>query len=172
MASPPPSPRQTQGSQPSGEQPGWFNHTLPRTLLHAFYWVDDALQNYMRAHASFSLPRAQSMLMVCIGSGVNRQSEIAKVLRVSKQAVQQGVRELVDKGLVEVVTDDPSKRGKVVRFTAEGQSLRNVARRGIEEIERELARRIGHDRVWLLQQILELPWGDPPDFANELEGNT
>jgi DNA-binding MarR family transcriptional regulator len=145
----------------------WFSHTLPRTLLHAFYWVDDGLQSYMREHASFSLPRAQSMLMVCISDGVQRQSEMAKVLRVSKQAVRQGVRELVAKRLVEIVPDPENKRSRIVRFTQAGKSVRATARRGISEVEQALAERIGTDRVWLLRQILEVPWGTPPDFSRE-----
>jgi len=152
-------------AEATDSETGWFGHTLPRTLLHAFYWVDDALQNYMREHAQFSLPRAQSMLMVCIGAGVQQQSEMANVLRVSKQAVQQGIRELVAKRLVEIVPDPENRRNRIVRFTEEGRSVREIARRGIAEVERELAERIGTDRVWLLQQILELPWGAPPDFS-------
>ncbi len=151
-------------SSTGDDQDQWFSHALVRGLLHAYYWVDDSLQNYMRAHADISLPRAQSMLMVCIGDGIHRQSEMARVLRVSKQAVQQGIRELIDKGLVEIVPDAANKRSKIVRFTDQGQGMREIAGRGMGEIEKELAQRIGEDRVWLLHQILELQWGAPPEF--------
>ena len=143
----------------------WFSHTLPRTLLHAYTWVDDGLQNYMRANADFSLPRAQSMLMVCIGDGIHRQADMAKALQVSKQAVRQGIRELEHKGLVEIVPDPDNQRSKLVRFTGRGSSIRETARRGIFAVERELEARIGREQVGLLREILEAPWGAPPDFS-------
>ena len=141
-----------------------YAHSLSRTLLHAYYWVDDGLQNYMQAHAGFSLPRAQSMLMICIGDGVHQQSKMAEVLQVSKQAVQQGVRELVGKGLVEVVPDPESGRRKIVRFTRRGSEMREVARRGVLELEARLAERIGRERVGALHEILGVAWGAPLEF--------
>lgn len=159
----PSSPPTSDGPAPRDD---WFSHTLPRTLLYAYTWVDDGLQNYMRAHAAFALPRAQSMLMVCIGDGVHRQSEMAKILKVSKQAIRQGIRELEQKGLVEIVADPDNQRSRLVQFTEEGRSIRETARRGIFEVEKQLEQRIGADNVRRLQQILEAGWGAAPDFRD------
>lgn len=139
-----------------------FERQLPRTLLHAFYWVDDGLQAYMRKHAGLSLPRAQSMLMVCIGDGIQRQTDMARHLRVSKQAVQQGIRELASKGLVEVAPDPQNPRLRIVAFTAEGLAMRELAVKGLKEIERELSRRIGRENLEALHVALEADWGDSP----------
>ena len=72
-----------------------FEGLLLRTMLHGFYWLDDGLQAYMRKHSGISLPRAQSMMMVCIGDGIDRPSDLAARLSVSKQAVQQGLKEQI-----------------------------------------------------------------------------
>jgi len=146
-----------------------YADALTRTLLHAFYWVDDGLQSYMREHAGFSLPRAQSMLMVCIGDGIHRQSEMAKHLQVSKQAVRQAVKELVAKGLVYVRQDPDHGRRKLVQFTDKGEAMREVARHGVLSLEQELANRIGRDRVGLLHDILEVDWGKAPVFGADSE---
>ncbi len=146
------------------EQRERYAHALSRTLLHAFYWVDDGLQSYMRKHAGLSLPRAQSMLMVCIGDGIHHQSEMAKRLQVSKQAVRQAVKELEDKGLVRVEPDPDHGRRKRVVFTERGSAMREIARQGVLELEAELAERIGRDRVGLLHDILDAEWGDSPRF--------
>jgi len=162
--------RTTDDTPPSSRRPradDWFSHTLPRNLLLAYTWVDDGLQNYMRAHAAFSLPRAQSMLMVCIGDGIHRQSEMAKVLQVSKQAVRQGIRELTEKALVEIVPDPDNQRSKLVRFTEEGKTIRETARRGMVEVEKQLTKRIGRRRVRLLHELLEAGWGPPPEFEGK-----
>ena len=52
---------------------------LTWTLIHAFYWMDDGLQHYMQDQVGFSLPRAQSMMMICIGDGICRQSDVATI---------------------------------------------------------------------------------------------
>jgi len=152
-------------------QDGRYAHALTRTLLHAFYWVDDGLQSYMREHAGISLPRAQSMLMVCIGDGVHRQSEMAKLLRVSKQAVRQAVKELVAKDLVYIEQDPRHGRRKLVQFTDKGKAMREVARQGVLSIEKELAQRIGRDRVGLLHDILEAQWGHAPVYGDDAESS-
>ncbi len=90
---------------------------LTRTLIHAFYWMDDGLQHYMQDQVGFSLPRAQSMMMICIGDGICRQSDVAKYLRITKQAVRQSVKELEAKGLVVIDPDPQDGRQKVLRFT-------------------------------------------------------
>ena len=61
-----------------------FTQLLARTLNHAFYWMDDGLQHQMHDQVGFSSPRAQSMMMICIGDGICRQSDIAKYLRITK----------------------------------------------------------------------------------------
>ena len=61
-----------------------FTQLLARTLNHAFYWMDDGLQHQMQDQVGFSSLRAQSMMMICIGDGICRQSDIAKYLRITK----------------------------------------------------------------------------------------
>jgi DNA-binding MarR family transcriptional regulator len=136
-----------------------YEQQLLRRLLHAFYWLDDGLQAHMRNRAGISLPRAQSMLMVCIGDGIQRQSEMAAHLRVSKQAVQQGIRELEAKGLVEIRPDPAHTRHRVVAFTRDGERLRKLAVDSLRDIERLLARRIGRQRLDALHDALEVDWG-------------
>ena len=93
-------------------------------LLHAFYWVDNGLQAHMMREAGLSLPRAQSMMMNCISDGITRQTDMAAVLRVSKQAVQQSLKELVAKDFVTIQPDPENGRQKIVRLTAKGHGMR------------------------------------------------
>lgn len=139
-----------------------YREMLLRKLLHAFYWVDDGLQAHMQRAAGISLPRAQSMMMVCIADGVRRQSDMAAHLRVSKQAVQQALRALMDKGLVVQDPDPDDRRHKVVTLTRRGRAMRNVAQEGVRRMEVELARRIGLKRLAALHDALDAGWGAPP----------
>ena len=135
---------------------------LLRKLLHAFYWIDDGLQAHMQSSAGFSLPRAQSMMMACIADGIRRQSEMAGHLRVSKQAVQQALRALMDKGLVVLEPDPENGRHKIVTLTSRGRRMRDVAQEGVRRLEVELGRRIGLERLTALHDALDAEWGPPP----------
>lgn len=136
---------------------------LLRKLLHAFYWVDDGLQAHMTAETGISLPRAQSMMMACIDDGVNRQADMAKHLRVSKQAVQQSLKELVAKGFVTVAPDPDNGRQKIVAVTERGRKMREIALNGIQALETKLASRIGADRLHGLHDALDADWGSAQD---------
>lgn len=144
---------------------------LMRKLLHAFYWVDDGLQAHMTAATGVSLPRAQSMMMACIDDGVNRQADMARHLRVSKQAVQQSLKALVAKGLVTVRPDPENGRQKTVAFTARGRELREIARAGIELLEARLVERIGSERLKALHDVLDADWGPVEDQTSQIQTN-
>ena len=148
-----------------------YTSLLTRTLIHGFYWMDDGLQRYMQQRANFSLPRSQSLMMICIGDGICRQGDIAKHLRVSKQAVRQGVKELEAKGLVVIDPDPADRRQKLLRFTDKGERMRGIAKRGLARMEEILEQRIGADRVRLLHELLELDWGPVPSAAELIEGD-
>ncbi len=132
---------------------------LLRKLLHAFYWMDDGLQAHMMREAGLSLPRAQSMMMVCIADGVTRQADMATHLRVSKQAVQQALKALIAKDFVRIEPDPDNGRQKIVTLTRKGHEMRRIARTGILALERELAERIGADRLEALHDALGADWG-------------
>jgi DNA-binding MarR family transcriptional regulator len=142
---------------------------LLRTLMHAFYWFDDALQAHMRRHANFSLPRAQSMIMVCLSEGVRHQSVLADRLGVSKQAIQQALRGMVEKGLVAIDPDPENGRQRLISVTMKGEAMRDIARQGLEELQQELARRIGAGRLRALQDALNAEWGRAPGLDETAE---
>ncbi|MBX3707612.1 MAG: MarR family transcriptional regulator [Pseudomonadales bacterium] len=140
-----------------------YDRMLMRRIMHAFYWLDDGLQAHLARTTGVSVPRAQSMIMVCIGDGVQRQADLATRLGVSKQAVQQALKELVGKGLVTVEQDPDNGRQRIVRFTARGRRLREVAVEGLLDLEALLEQRIGRARLDALQDALAVDWGPLPE---------
>ncbi len=157
MSRPDPATRRHAAAPEEGER------VLLGKLIRAFYWLDDGLQAHMRRHAGFSLPRAQSMIMVSLSRGATRQSDLARHLRVSKQAIQQTLRPMVEKGLVSIDPDPENRRQRLVRMTPQGEAMSAVARSGLEALERELAARIGGKRLEALHDALDADWGSPPD---------
>lgn len=144
------------------DTPG-FERVLLRTLMHAFYWVDDGLQRHLARKTGISVPRAQSMIMVSMGDGLRRQTDLALRLGVSKQAVQQALKELVSKGLVTIGPDPLNGRQRIVEFTARGRRMRDIALQGLLELEDVLAERIGRARLDALHDALDVDWGPLPD---------
>lgn len=139
-----------------------IEHGLLRTLVHAAYWLDDGLQAYMKAHAAISLPRAQSMAMIYLTEGVDRPSDLASTLRVSKQATQQVLKELQLKGIITLEPDPNNGRQKFVVFTDFGRELGEIAKRGLFELEAELSKRIGVQQVLRMREALDADWGVAP----------
>ncbi|MFK7915997.1 MAG: MarR family winged helix-turn-helix transcriptional regulator [Pseudomonadales bacterium] len=148
----------------AAEQPllGSDEHGLLRTLVHATYWLDDGLQAYMVQHADIALPRAQSMAMVYLTEGVDRPSDLADKLAVSKQAAQQVLKALQSKGIIEIQPDPENGRQKIVLLTEYGRTLRTVAMQGLFSLEAELNRRIGPKALLALRRALGMDWGEPP----------
>ncbi len=154
--------RSTAKSPPAGTRRESELHGLLRTLVHATYWLDDGLQAYMRKNANISLPRAQSMAMVYLTEGIDRPSDLAAKLAVSKQAAQQVLKELGNKGIIEMHPDPKNGRQKIVVLTEYGRRLREVAKRGLVRLEAELNKRIGTKRLLGLHDALAVDWGEPP----------
>ena len=87
--------------------------------------------------------------------GGRPQSELAGGLRISKQAVQQFVDELVAEGAVERVADPADARRSVVRLTARGRRFVADGNNVKREIERSYIRRIGKERFSVLNAALD-----------------
>ena len=119
----------------------------------------------MKEHAGLSLPRAQSMTMIYLTEGIDRPSDLAAKLRVSKQATQQALKALQKKGIIEMVPDPGNGRQKHVVFTDYGRNLGDIAKMGLFELEAQLSKRIGVTRLKNLRSALDADWGEPQDFS-------
>lgn len=149
-------------TQASGEKPAVYRNNLAQLILRALYWVEDGMQaNYERRGGS-KLTHAQSLIMMNIGEGIRRPSAIAERLGVSRQAVHQSVTELNRLGLIELVPDPDDRRATVARLSKKGEPLRVLAIQVLEDLEIELARRIGKREVAQFRRALEKDWGDVP----------
>lgn len=87
---------------------------------------------------------------------------------ITKQAVGQRVRELVELGLVVVEPDPGDGRATRVRRTAEGDRVRDRTLAGALDVERELRDQVGADRWAVFRDVLdELAWPMAPALLVE-----
>lgn len=137
-------------------------------LLHAFYWMDESLQNQLKAAGLPQASRSQSLLMTNIADGVTRPAELARRLGISRQAIQQLLADMQERGLIELVPDPKDKRAKIVRYSMHGRDFGKSVMRALERIDVELELRIGAQSLQELRQVLvDRDWGEPLAASTE-----
>lgn len=137
---------------------------LGQLIVRAFYWLDEGLQGNLQNQGGPEITHSQSMIMMLIGEGIRRPSAIAQRLGVTRQAVHQSLREMIDVGIVELVSDPEDGRAKIARLSRKGAPIHRKARKILDQLEAELSDRIGKRRVASLRASLERDWGDPAIF--------
>ena len=131
---------------------------LALLLHHAFYWLDAALQNELGGRDASMLSRAQLMVILTIGKGVHRPSQMAEQLAVSRQAVHQTLKELVSLQLVEVHPDPDDKRAKRIVLGPQGNSIYTQAAAAVHHIEAGIEAKIGPRKFKQLRDALSAKW--------------
>ncbi len=135
---------------------------LMMNLMGALYWFDEALQSHIQAEGWPEISRAQSLLLANIAAGEHRATRLARNLGVSRQAISQMLADMQTRELIVVEQDPGDKRARVVKFHPDAARLRETARRVLAEMEAELGRRLGHDAIERLREVLKADWGPSP----------
>jgi len=137
------------------------NKTAPvaKALLDAFNWFDMSLLTSMKEQGLKEISHSQSMVMAHLTDAGIRISELAKCLRISRQAAQKRVSELERLGFVSTDTDPTNLSAKIVTLTPKGKKYVNVALNIFAELEMELSKRIGIDNFECMKKAVEKDWG-------------
>ncbi len=133
---------------------------LMRGLLRAYYWMDESLQNGLQKAGYLPRTRTQTMILINISNGVTRAAELARVLGVSRQAIQQQINELERDELVTQIPDPEDRRANRIVFSERGSRLINTALATLRQAEQALAMRLGYDAVRNLRNALTADWGE------------
>lgn len=132
---------------------------LMRGLLRAYYWMDESLQNGLQQAGFRPRTRTQTMILINISNGITRAAELARVLGVSRQAIQQQINELEQDELVTQIPDPEDRRANRIVFSERGSELINAALASLRQAEQSLAIRIGYEGVGQLRRALMADWG-------------
>lgn len=133
---------------------------LMRGLLRAYYWMDESLQNGLIEAGFQPRTRTQTMILINISNGITRAAELARVLGVSRQAIQQQINELERDELVTQIPDPEDRRANRIVFSERGSRLINAALTTLRSAEQSLAMRLGYDAVRNLRNALTSDWGE------------
>ncbi len=134
------------------------------SILRSFIWLDRCLQTNMHARGWPAITRSESQLMLLASAGIVRPVEISKALGLSRQAVNQTLKLLTEKNLIELRTDPEDKRCKIIGFAKAGEDMRADARKIISQMEQELAKTLSPAVLTALRTAVDQDWGDIPVF--------
>ena len=137
-------------------------------LVRAFRWFELGVAADPKLRKFPDLSVSQILLLANLDTGGTRVSDLARQLRISRQAAHQAVRELTSMGVLEIADDPRDRRAKLVRLSHQGRALDRRAVDAFWRLEEELKRRVGAETSRSLRRALEADWGPPVSSgANE-----
>jgi DNA-binding MarR family transcriptional regulator len=128
---------------------------LLRTRLE---WIEEHLMQNAEKNGYGYITPSMARLYSYLGNAPVPMSELARRLKISRQAVHQLVNEGIHSGFLELLDSPNDKRVKMVQLSQEGQKMATVAIAEINKAEEELKQYIGVENVQELRRILELKW--------------
>ncbi len=149
--------KEAAGDEKSDSQP-----TLIWSMFTGFLWLDNCVQKNLVARGWQSVSRTESQIMLLSAAGLTRPADLARTLGVSRQAINQVLTGMRERGLLELVPDEADRRAKRISFSEEGRGIREATLQIMTEMEAELSRRLGPDTLAQLQSVLDQDWGRPP----------
>ncbi len=129
-------------------------------LLEGWDWFDIGLQNVLRDGGFPSLNKTQTMMVLYISAGVQRPIEIARRMRLSRQAIRHIETQLIKRRMITARADPTDKRSKILDFAPRSTGVRQFAERAIRRLESELRSRIGARNFSAMRALLDLDWGE------------
>ncbi len=141
-------------------------------LLEGWDWFDNALQKVMGDIGLGSYTKSQSMVILYVSAGVSKPSEVARRMRLSRQAIRHIQCQLEELGIIRVERHPGDARVKRLVFNEEAVEMGQTARSIILALEAELARRVGEANLAALRTVLDMDWGTPIDGFEELQAST
>ncbi|MGE0622133.1 MAG: MarR family winged helix-turn-helix transcriptional regulator [Pseudomonadales bacterium] len=142
-------------------------------LTQALDWFDKSLQNVVSSSGYEPLHRTQSMILMHIALGIDRPSDIAREMGLTRQNVHHMAKTLIEGGMIESSPDPDDPRRSIYRLSDESGELRDLALDALADMEQVLAQRIGRRRFDGLKSALETDWGseivDADDLRSQLE---
>ncbi|MGA7690053.1 MAG: MarR family winged helix-turn-helix transcriptional regulator [Jiangellales bacterium] len=128
-------------------------------VLAAVEWLTRRIAEDVRAlQQAHDVPitrGSQGLILHLLPEDGARPTELADGRWVSKQAIGQRVRELVDLGLVRTDPDPTDRRAVIVRRTPAGDRVAAHLHRAIADLERSWAQQVGEDRYATFRAVLD-----------------
>lgn len=138
-------------------------HDVPMMvqLVKAMNWAHQSMQDEIDKSGIEPFNVNQGIILSNILLGINRPSDLARELSVSRQAVSIILKGLEKRKIIELVSDPSHKLAKVVRILPEAESdgKLKIIHEARLATELRLKRRIGNAKYKNLLEALNEDWG-------------
>lgn len=128
--------------------------TLGALLRLPYQAMQDRVYSQLAYSGFPEIRPAHSVVFRYILPGGSRSIDLAERAHITKQSMGYLIDYLVEHGYVEVGPDPDDGRAKRVRLTPKGLECQQTALRLSQEVEAELAARIGQDEFAELRRLL------------------
>jgi DNA-binding MarR family transcriptional regulator len=106
-----------------------------------------------RGHPEVRAPHGN--VLQFLDAGGTRVSVLAERAQMTKQSMAELVAHLEHHGYVERVADPQDRRAKLVRATARGQEVYEIAREFVGDVEAEWTAKLGERKIATLRRLLK-----------------
>ena len=106
-----------------------------------------------RGHPEVRAPHGN--VLQFLDAGGTRVSVLAERAQMTKQSMAELVAHLEHHGYVERVPDPQDRRAKLVRATARGQEVYEIAREFVIDVEAEWTAKLGERKIATLRRLLK-----------------
>lgn len=135
-----------------------FSENLRVLLYRRFKWVENYLLSQAKSSEYNYLTLSQIRVFAFMHGRDLTISDLAKLMNVSRQAVQKTVATLVDQGLMALTESPDNRSAKLIKITDKGRKMQLWSKQAIDKAEKELAVKIGREKVERLKEILGEDW--------------
>jgi DNA-binding MarR family transcriptional regulator len=130
------------------------NNSVRRLLVAATRTVNRRITNELHRRGYEHTRPGHSALLANLDFNGSSVTEIAERAQISKQAMARLAVELEDMGLITREPSETDRRALMLRFTRIGKVLVRTSVAIVDELERELARKVGARALSMLKRTL------------------
>lgn len=123
-------------------------------LRHAWQGVQDDIAQAVEAAGYEGVNPAHLAMFRHPGPDGSRPSELAEALMISKQSVNDLLRDLERSGFLSRQVDPSDRRGRIIQLTEKGMKLEDTVREAARSAERRLERDIGRQEFCSFKKSL------------------
>ena len=135
-----------------------YPDNLRAHLYRRFKWFENQVLEQAKNSRYNDLTLSQIRVFAFLRGCDMTISDLAKLMHISRQAVQKTISSLLDLGFVELTESPKNLSAKLIQVTDRGKKAQLWSQKAIEKSEKKLAEKIGAEKLKLLKEILNLDW--------------
>ena len=130
-----------------------------KPLIAVVHNADRAFQTHMVREANSrgrtDIKPAHNQVFGILGFEGDRSANLAVRAGITRQAMGEVIRDLVDIGILEMVPDPQDRRAKIVRYTEEGEEFVGAGFRHLTDLEDRFTEEFGVEGYEALRSALQ-----------------